>query len=276
MADALAAPSAPLARPRALSWRALRFWCFRWSRTWRSTLAGNVVYPLVYLAAIGIGLGHLVNHHLAADHGAGTIGGVSYLAFVTPGILAASMMQIAVHEATYPVMGAIRWDYAYLGQLASPLRIGDIVFGHLGFIGVRALFASSFFLAVAAAFGALSSPEAIVGVPIAIVVALAFGAPVAAFAVTRDNDSAFSSIQRLGVVPLFLFSGCFFPIGELPEVLRVLAVCTPLYQGVVLERACSLGTLGAPENLAHGAYLLVMATGGFLVARRTYQHRLAR
>lgn len=276
MADVLNTAPLDLVRPRALSWRALRFWCFRWSRTWRSTLAGNVVYPLVYLAAIGIGLGHLVNHHLAVEHGTGAIGGVSYLAFVTPGILAASMMQIAVHEATYPVMGAIRWDYAYLGQLASPLRIGDIVVGHLGFIGVRALFASSFFLAVAAFFGALSSPEAALGVPIAIVIALGFGAPVAAFAVTRDNDSAFSSIQRLGVVPLFLFSGCFFPISELPVVLRVLAVCTPLYQGVVLERACSFGTLGTPANLVHAAYLVVMAGGGFLVARRTYRRRLGR
>ena len=276
MADVFTVTPVLTPRPGALSWRALRFWCFRWSRTWRSTLAGNVVYPLVYLAAIGIGLGHLVNHHLAAEHGAGTIGGVSYLAFVTPGILAASMMQIAVHEATYPVMGAMRWDYAYLGQLASPLRIGDIVIGHLGFIGVRALFASSFFLIVAAGFGALSSPEAICGVPIAVVVALAFGAPVAAFAVTRDNDSAFSSIQRLGVVPLFLFSGCFFPISELPAVLRVLAMGTPLYQGVVLERACSLGTLGAPGNFAHAAYLVVMAGGGFAIARHTYRRRLGR
>ena len=266
---------APVSAPStALWWRSLRFWMYRWRRTFRAGLAGNFVYPAVYLAAMGIGLGHLVNHHLAA-HANAAIGGVSYLVFVAPGILAGSMMQIGVQEATYPVLGALRWDRAYLGQLASPLAVGDIVRGHLSFIAVRAAIASTVFLALAAAFGALRSPEALLAVPVSVLIALAFGAPIAAFSVTRDNDAAFTTIQRLGIVPLFLFSGSFFPIRLLPAGLRALALVTPLYHGVALVRSCTLGHLDVLANLAHGLYLVALAMIGVAVAGRTYERRLA-
>lgn len=257
-----------------LWWRALRFWIFRWRRTWRASLAGNFVYPLVYLAAMGVGLGHLVNHHLAGTaHNA--IGGVGYLSFVTPGILAGSMMTIGLQEATYPVMGALRWDRAYLSQLASPLTVRDIARGHLLFLALRAMIASSVFVAIAAGFGALHSLEAILAVPVSVLVALAFGAPIAAFAVTQETDSSFAVIQRLGIVPLFLFSGSFFPISELPAVLRALAIATPLYHGVALVRSCTLGTLLHEGNAAHLAYLVVLAAIGVVVAQVTYRRRLS-
>lgn len=278
---ALAFPTSPgSAEPKerfSPSWyRALRFWCSRWRRTWRSGIGGNLVYPVVYLAAMGVGLGKLVDHHLGAvQHGDATLGGVSYLAFVTPAILAGSMMQIAVGEATFPVFGAIRWDYAYLCQLASPLDVADIVTGHLGFIGVRTLIAASTFVAIAAGFGAVLSPAAALAVPAGVLIALAFGAPIAAYAVTRENESSFSTIYRLGVVPLFLFSGSFFPISLLPVGLRVVAAGTPLYQGVALERSLTLGRL-APVDLVHAAYLVVLAGVGFALARLAYRRRLAR
>ncbi|MCU1491302.1 MAG: ABC-type multidrug transport system, permease component [Acidimicrobiaceae bacterium] len=259
-------------RGTPLWWRALNSWAFRWARTWRSGLAANFVYPVVYLAAMGVGLGSLVNRHLGAS--AASLGGVPYLAFVTPGILAGSVMQIGVHEATYPVLGAIRWDRSYLSQLASPLRVGDLLLGHLAFLAFKALVATSVFLAVAGAFGALESPEAVLALPISVLVALAFFAPIAAYSVTRENDSGFSTIQRMVIVPLFLFSGSFFPIAQLPEGLRVLAVCTPLYHGVALERACTLGRFGLGD-LVHIAYLVVLAFIGWMAARRTYQRRLA-
>ncbi len=272
-ADAGATWTGPVPEGR-LWWRALRFWVFRWRRTWRASLAGNFVYPLVYLAAMGIGLGHLVNHHLAHG-GAGEIGGLSYLAYVAPGILAGSMMSIGVQEGTYPVMGALRWDRAYLGQLASPLTVRAIVRGHLAFLALRAAIAAAVFVAIAAGFGALRSAESVVAVPVSVLVALAFGAPLAAFAVTRETDASFSTVQRLVIVPLFLFSGSFFPVALLPSGLRALAVLTPLYHGVALTRACTVGGLVSVANALHAGYLGAMATIGVAVAQRTYRRRLA-
>lgn len=256
-----------------LWWRGLRFWCYRWRRTWRTGLAANFVYPVVYLAAMGLGLGQLVDHHLHATGGNAALGGVSYLLFVTPGILGGSMMQIAVNETTYPVMGGLRWDRAYFVQLATPLRVADIVAGHLGYLAVRVLMASSVFLAIAAAFGALGAPSAALAVPVSLLAALAFGCPVAAFSVTRENDGAFAAMYRLGVVPLFLFSGSFFPIRELPGALQAVALATPLYHAVALERACTLGRFTIAD-VAHAGYLLGLALAGFLVARVTYRRRL--
>lgn len=265
---------APPAGGRPLWWRALRHWSFRWRRTWRGSLAANLAYPVLYLAAMGVGLGGLVDHHVAGHAAAAGLGGVSYLDFVTPGILAGSVMQIGVHESTWPVMGGVRWERTYFSQLASPIGPVDAFLGHLAFLAFRALVAAALFVAIAWGFGALPSPEAVLAVPIAVVVAVAFGAPIAAFAVTRENDSAFSTIQRLVIVPLFLFSGSFFPIAQLPAFLRVLALCTPLYHGVALERAATLGRLFTPVSLVHLAYLVGLTLLGIRLAGPAYRRRL--
>lgn len=255
-------------------WRALGYFVFRWRRTFRSTLAGNFVYPVLYLAAIGVGLGGLVDRHVGAGTTAAGLSGGSYLAFVTPGLLAGSVMQIALSESTYPVMGAIRWERSYETMLASPLEVTDVLLGHLCFVALRVLTAAAVFVAVAAGFGALRSPEAVLAVPVAVLTGAAFAAPIVAFSVTRESDLAFSSLQRLVIVPLFLFSGSFFPLRLLPGPLQGLAEATPLYHGVALARAATLGELGHLANLGHAAYLVALTLAGYLAARRTYRRRL--
>ncbi|HUZ20752.1 MAG TPA: ABC transporter permease [Acidimicrobiales bacterium] len=255
--------------------RAFAYWCYQFTRTWRSTLTASIVYPVLYLAALGVGLGSLVDHHLGTGRGVGGLDGVTYLRYVAPGILAGSVMQIAVNESTYPVMAATKWVHTYDAMLATPLRVLDVLAGHVGFVLLRLLVTSATFCAIAAGFGALVSPEAALAVPAGVVTGLAFATPVMAFAVTQERDSGFSVIHRLFVVPLFLFSGSFFPISQLPGFWQEVAVVTPLYHGVALCRACTLGRLWTPACLAHAAYLLALASAGWVAARRTFRRRLA-
>ncbi len=269
-------PAAPERRRATPLWRrAFAYWCFQFARTWRSTLTASVVYPTLYLAALGVGLGSLVDRHLGATSGSAGLDGVTYLRYVAPGILAGSVMQIAVNESTYPVMAATKWVHTYDAMLATPLRVLDVLAGHVGFVLLRLVVTSATFCAIAAGFGALVSPEAVLAVPAAVLTGLAFAAPVMAFAVTQERDSGFSVIHRLFVVPLFLFSGSFFPISQLPGFLQAVAVVTPLYHGVALCRACTLGRLWTLASLGHAAYLVALATAGWAVARVTFRRRLA-
>lgn len=176
----LASPRPDDAGRSPLAWRALRFWCHRFAKTWRAQVGMTVFYPLLYLAAIGVGLGSLIDHHLGGA--TRTLGGVPYLTFVAPGLLAASAMQIAVVNSTWPVYGAIRWDHTYESQLATPLGVHDVLAGHLAFVAARLVLAGSLFLAVIAGFGAASSPEAVLALPASVLTGLAFATPL--FALT--------------------------------------------------------------------------------------------
>ncbi len=251
--------------------RSLEYWLFKYRRTWRASLVSTFANPLLYLAAMGVGLGSLVNR----SAGAGQLGGVPYLTFIAPGMLAAAAMQIASGEATYPVMGSIKWLKTYHAMLATPLGTGDVLRGHLGYMAVRLTIASSAFLAVMAVFGAVLSPLGVLALPAAVLTGLAFATPITAFAATRENDSAFALLYRLGIVPMFLFSAVFFPLDRLPALLRPVAYATPLWHGVDLCRGLTLGTgLTAGRAALHVAYLAVLTAAGYAAARVSYRKEL--
>ncbi len=142
------------------------------------------------------------------------------------------------------------------------MTVFDVVAGHLLHLAVRVLLTSSVFLAFAAAVGAVPSYAGLLAVPTAVLVALAFAAPVFAFSTYLNDDTGFNILFRLVMIPLFLFSGTFFPITQLPGVVQVLARITPLWHGVQLARDATLGRLG-PTDVGHAAYLLLwVAVGG--------------
>ncbi len=247
--------------------RAYEYWVTSYRRVWRGSVVSSVLNPVLYLTALGVGLGKLVNR-------GGHPLGVSYLAFVAPGMLAAVGMQIASFESTYPVMAAIRWTRQYHAMLATPLRVRDILVGHQLYIASRVATSSAVYLAILAAFGALRSPWAILAWPVTILIGLAFSTPIAAFAAWAKKDSLFAALFRFGIVPMFLFSGTFFPVTKLPEGVRQLAYATPLWQGVDLSRHLTLGSPSLGMALVHIAYLLALAAVGLAVAQRTYARRL--
>jgi len=261
------AATAPAAWPFAV--RQLRFWLTDYRRTWRGSIISTVLNPLLYLGAMGLGLGTLVD-----KHGTAHLGGVSYLVFLAPGLLAASAMGTAVGESTYPVYGSVKWNKTYQAAVSAPLRPADLFHGHLLFVALKLTMTCSVFLAVAALFGALTSPLAIAALPVAVLTGLAFTAPIEAWTVTRSRDTSLAVVYRFGVIPLFLFSGTFFPVTQLPVWIRPVAYLTPLWHGVALCRALCLGTATLPGVLLHVGYLIAVLAAGIWAGNRSYTRRL--
>ncbi|HWJ32204.1 MAG TPA: ABC transporter permease [Gaiellaceae bacterium] len=252
----------------ALPLRVYEYWLMQYRRVWRGTVITSIINPVFYLGALGVGLGSLVNKSGGAPLG------VSYIDFVAPGMLAAAAMQIATAEASWPVMGSFRWTRQYFAMIATPLGVRDVVLGHQLWMLARLATTSTIYLAVIAAFGGVDSFWAILALPAAVLVGAAFTGPFAAYAATRDNEAAFVPINRFVVLPMFLFSGVFFPVSRLPLPLEWLAYATPLWHGVDLCRELTLGNVHLWRALGHAALLLALFVGGLIWAHRTYARRL--
>jgi lipooligosaccharide transport system permease protein len=256
----------------ALAARPLEFFFAQYRRVWRGTAITSVVTPVIYLLALGVGLG------VFADRFANLPAGVSYLEFVAPGLLAATAMQLASFEASWPVLSAIKWSRQYHAMLATPLRVGDILLGHQAFIAARMLMTATIYLVVIsiliASFGDAVSPLGILAIPVTVLVGVAFAAPIAAWGAYTENETSFVAIFRFVILPMFLFSGTFFPISELPRVLEGIAYLTPLWHGVDLCRQLMLGEVIVSSALAHVVYLVAWIVAGLTFALITYRRRL--
>jgi lipooligosaccharide transport system permease protein len=241
-----------------------------YARTWFNTTIVALVTPVFFLAAMGLGLGTLVDR----GDGGGLPGG-SYLAFLAPGLLAATAMQTAILESSWPVRLGVKWQKTFVAALATPLSTSDLVLGHLLWVAVRLLGGAVAFAAAAVAFGATGPARGALSVGPAVLTGLAFAAPMTAYTVTLERDQPLIAVMRFGVTPLFLFSGAFFPVSQLPRPLPALAMATPLWHGVELTRAAALAAPPALPAGLHTAYLAVWVVLGTLAARRTFQRWLA-
>jgi lipooligosaccharide transport system permease protein len=261
-----AATSRLLGHPR---WtRALAYYASSYKRTWRSSVTTSFLYPVLYLAAMGVGLGSLVNRHVH------TVGGVHYLDFIAPGLLAATAMQVAGNESMYPVLAAVKWIRTYFAMLATPLRVVDVLLGHVGWIVVRLVLVGTIYLGVMAAFDTVHSVLAVAALPAAVLTGLAFATPISAFAAGQQNDTGFTTIYRFGLIPLFLFSGTFFPVSQLPGWLHPIAAVTPLDHGGALCRALVLGQAEWWPSLGDALYLAGLTAIGMVLAKAAYERRL--
>lgn len=236
--------------------------------TWRSSVFSSFVSPLFFLAAMGVGLGGLVQQRT------GTVGGVDYLSFLAPGLLAATAMQAATVESTYPIMAKVKWLRIYEGVLATPVGVADIVVGELAFIAVRLLMVACVNLVVMMLFGVPRTPLALLAIPAAMLTGLAFAAPIMAFSATQSDDVGFSALNRFIVLPLFLLGGAFFPLSQLPVVLQGAALVFPLSHGVALTRDAVLGDLSLAAAATHVAVLVAFIGVGAPLARRLLERRL--
>jgi len=248
--------------------RYLRHELVVYRRTWRSSLVPTFLAPILYLAAIGGTLGSAIDRHT------GHLGGVSYVVWLAPGLMAASAMQVAVNDCTHPVLGGFKWTRHFVAAAATPLRPVDLVSGWLLWMSLRLALAASVFAAVIWAAGDAVSPWLVAAVPAAALTGLAFAGPITAWSATRQGDESFSTLQRFVILPLFLFSGVFFPVTQLPAVLRPVAFALPLWHGVALCRSLALGTAGPAATMAHVAVLAAFAVVGTVVAAAMFRARL--
>jgi lipooligosaccharide transport system permease protein len=250
-----------------------RVWQRNWlvyRRLWHRSLAFGFLQPVLFLAAMGLGIGALMGtQDLAA------FGGVPYIDWLGPGLLAAMGMQTATFESTYPIMNKIMWGRNYEAMLSTPVSIRSIVGGELGWSAFRIGSLAVVFLVVLGLFGIVRTPMALLAIPFTILVGIAFSACLIAFTATQKNDVGFSAIFRFVINPLFLFSGTFFPLTTLPDPLRALAWATPLFHGVELIRGAILDRLDPLTAPLHLAYLLVMLGIGTFFAERLLTRRMA-
>ncbi len=237
--------------------------CYR--RTWRGSALYSFVLPLLTMLGFGVGVGSYVE---------GGVGGVPYLHWIVPGLIASTAVQVGVGESTWPVLGNFEWNRIYFSQAAAPLRAADILGGHLAFVLTRTLMSCVAFLAVAAAFDTLHSVWAFATLPLALLLGLAVAAPTFAYAASVSTDSYLAILLRFGVIPMSLFSGVFFPVEALPGLLRWVAYVLPLWHGVDLSRAATLGVAPQWSVTGHLLYLSVWAAAGWWLAHARFRRRL--
>ena len=229
-------------------------------RTWL-VFASGFTEPVFYLVAMGQGLGALVGSLPGPDGRP-----ISYAAFIAPGLLAASAMNGAVFDATFGFFFKLKYNRLYDAMLATPLGPVDIALGEMGWSLVRGGLYAAGFLMIMGGFGLLTSPWALLALPAALVVALAFAA-VGMAATTWMRSWQDFDLVTLAILPMFLFATTFYPLSVYPRWLQVLVELMPLFHAVELMRGLTTGAVTA-GLLGHLSYFLVMIVVGLVVASR--------
>jgi len=247
------------------------YWLTVYKRTWKGSIITSFASPLFYVLAMGVLLGGFV--HVSPDQ---LEGATSYLAFIVPGLIAAQSMQTAVFETTYPVMGALKWHKSFYAQLATPLESRDLTNAFLLFTLFRVGATTGVYFVVMAPFGVFESWWGPIAAWLStMLVGMAFAVWTFAFSAHVRSEASFGLIFRLGLIPLFLFSGSFFPVSNLGPVGEFVAKITPLWNGVNLTRMFCLDTVDWSTAAVNALYLVVVLVVGWYVALRTLARRVA-
>jgi lipooligosaccharide transport system permease protein len=236
-----------------------------------SILMYSVGQPVAYLFAMGVGLATLVD----AD-GAAAFGGVSYLAFIAPALLVSAGVMTAANEFTFPVMGGFKWRRTYYGPHASPLTPEQIAAGHIIAVTVRLLLQSAIYFAAVALFGASPGGWGWACILVATLAGLSFGLPLMAYSASITEDKGqFALVMRFIVMPLFLFSGTFFPLDTLPLGVRWIGWISPIWHGTELGRVFTYGYREPPLlTVVHVVVLLALAVLGWILTKRQFVKRM--
>lgn len=285
MSELSTATSAPSSQRRVLSAarqaQKVRRWGWWYQAEWRlfsmkaylsSVFGWSVLMPVLYVVATGIGLGTLV------DDRTGGIGGVSYLVFVAPGLLASTAVTSFANEMMFPVMGGFKWQKLYFARAATAASAGQVAAGELVAVGIRSLVESGIFWLVLVALGATTPGWSALMIPIAALAGLAMGAPIAAYSATLANEGfQFSMIQRFVLTPMMLFAGTFYPLETMPSYLQWIGWISPMWHGTQLARLVGFGLpQSALEVATHLLFLVTLAAVGIVFTVRNFTRRLSR
>ena len=227
--------------------------------------------PVFYLLGLGFGLSALVPE----------IEGLSYAAFVAPGLLAASCMNGAITDGFFNFHFKLHHQKTYDGILATPLGVADIACGEALWALMRGTLYAASFLVLVAVLGTglgrpiLLSPWAVLALPAAVLVAAAFSAMALCLTTFVARVEQFDTVMGLVVLPMFLFSGTFFPVSQFPEPLQWVVAGIPLYHAVEMLRQLTTGAVG-PSVAVHAVFLVVFAAGALALTIRRLERALIR
>lgn len=228
--------------------------------------------PIIYLLAIGIGVGSLVD----ANTGGEGINGVSYLTFLAPALLATAAIQAAMDETSFPTLEGFVWNKSFFGMNSTQLTGGQIVNGVMIAAFIRALLTSAAYLVILWLFGAVTLESMPLLFLVASFAGLSFGAlMLAATSFVKEDDGFFAIVYRFVVAPMFLFSGTFYPLEQMPIFLQWIGWISPLWHSTNLSRALSFG-LEVPGwlQLVHIAFLGLSLLAGLFIGKRQFERRL--
>jgi lipooligosaccharide transport system permease protein len=250
--------------------RQVDYWRVVYQRTWRGTVISSFLAPLFYVLAMGVLLGGFIDGDPDVLEGA-----TSYFDFVVPGLIAAHAMQTAVGETTYPVMSMIKWQRVYDSMLATPLTCRDLVAAHLSFVAFRLATTCAVYDLVLAPFGVFATWwGALLAFVAQVLVGMVFAVWVFGFSARLRSEEGYGVLFRLGIFPLFLFSGAFFPVTNLGDAGAWLARVTPLWQGVNLSRMLTLDHVTWWVAGVNTGVLLVLLGAGWVWAVSGLEKRL--
>lgn len=230
--------------------RAFRVWQRNftvYTKLYKSSLALNFVEPALYLVALGLGLGAFVKE----------INGVPYINFIAPGIIASSSMFAAVYECTYGTYVRMTFQKTFDAILATPVNLYDLVAGELMWGATKSVIYGTIIMIVISLFGLVDSGFIILIIPVLFISGLIFAEVSVIAAATVPGIDTFNYFYTLLLTPMFLFSGIFFPLDNLPPLVMKIAFFTPLYHLVNVCRSFSGGKI--PGGLPDVAWLFVAA-----------------
>jgi lipooligosaccharide transport system permease protein len=264
------APSGGLATAWSRIWRARRLVernVMVYRHQWIIIFSG-VFEPIFYLIGIGLGIGGIVQDLTLPDGRQ-----ISYVAYVAPALMATAAMNGAVFETIFNVFFKLNFAKIYDGVLATPMGITEIAIGEMMWALMRAaLYAAAMFV-IMLVFGLILSPWGILTIPAALLVAAAFSAAGLAGTAYLRTVNDFDVPMGLIVMPMFLFSGTFFPVSSYPWFIQVFMQLTPLYHAINLIRGLSLGVVG-PAQVWDFVYLVVFFAIGMWIAMRQMERKL--
>ena len=243
--------------------RAFRVWQRNftvYTKLYKSSLALNFVEPILYLAALGLGLGAFVQQ----------INGVPYIKFIAPGIIASSSMFAAIYECTYGTYVRMTYQKTFDAILATPVSIDDLIAGELMWGATKSLLYGTIIIIVISLFGLVDSPLIILVIPVLFITGLIFAEISVIFTALVPGIDSFNYFYTLFMTPMFLFSGIFFPLDNLSPIVSKIAFFTPLYHLVNICRGLASGRLGVCiwDTVWILAVVVLLAPYAFRLMRR--------
>jgi lipooligosaccharide transport system permease protein len=233
-----------------------------------------IANPILYLISVGIGLGGLIDKSV----GPAGVDGVKYLTFLAPALLAQAAIQGAMDETVFPTIEGFKWHKTFYSMNSTPLSGTQISIGVFLAAFLRTIYTVILYYGVMWAFGALDSPTAWLAIPTAIFAGISFGALMQAVAAKLENENIFFVVLgRFIMMPLFLFSGTFFPLSSMPFFLQWIGWISPLWHATELGRSLTYGHAISPTMMwVHFLVLLAMLVSGLYLSARIFTRRLTK